>query len=161
MGWERCHRFLRLEGGQTAYKNGHYKQCWSSLYVLATLSKDVFERHTSTESEAFSLFICLDAKKFVLLSFFALVKTIYRNVWTKPLPNDAKSPLPVDVHRSKTLLLNLPIIDNNKELVMPNTVAQNVGQSNVLFLDETRPEIFRQEGNNDSNLGETRSMQFE
>ena len=133
MGWERCHRFLRLEGGQTAYKNGHYKQCWSSLYVLATLSKDVFERHTSTESEAFSLFICLDAKKFVLLSFFALVKTIYRNVWTKPLPNDAKSPLPVDVHRSKTLLLNLPFIDNNKELVMPNTVAQNVGQSNFCF----------------------------
>ena len=110
---------------------------------------------------AFSLFICLDAKKFVLLSFFALVKTIYRNVWTKPLLNDAKRPLPVDVHRSKTLLLNLPIIDNYKELVMPNTVAQNVGQSNVLFLDETRPEIFRQEGNNDSNLGETRSMQFE
>ena len=44
---------------------------------------------------------------------------------------------------------------------MPKTVAQNVGQINVLFLDETRPEIFRQEGNNDSNLGETRSMQFE
>ena len=44
---------------------------------------------------------------------------------------------------------------------MPKTVAQNVGQINVLFLDETRPEIFQQEGNNDSNLGETRSMQFE
>ena len=29
---------------------------------------------------------------------------------TKPLPNDAKSPLPVDVRRSKTLLLKLPII---------------------------------------------------
>ena len=27
---------------------------------------------------------------------------------TKPLPNDAKSPLPVDVRRSKTLLLKLP-----------------------------------------------------
>ena len=31
----------------------------------------------STGSEAFSLFICLDANKFVLLSFFSLIKTIY------------------------------------------------------------------------------------
>ena len=72
--------------------------------------KDVFERRTSTGSEAFSLFICLDANKLVLLSFFSLLKTIYPRVSTKPLSNDAKSPLPVDVCRSKTLLLKLPII---------------------------------------------------
>ena len=78
--------------------------------ILGTLSKDVFERRTSTESEAFSLFICPDANKFVLLSFFSLLKTIYPRVSTKPLPNDAKSPLPVDVRRSKTLLLKLPIV---------------------------------------------------
>ena len=76
---------------------------------LGTLSKDVFERRTSTGSEAFSLFICLDANKLVLLSFFSLLKTIYPRVSTKPLTNDAKSPLPVDVCRSKTLLLKLPI----------------------------------------------------
>ena len=52
-------------------------------------------------------FICLDANKFVLLSFFSLIKTIYPRVWTKPLPSDSKSPLPVDVRRSKTLLLKL------------------------------------------------------
>ena len=57
----------------------------------------------STGSEAFSL----EANKFVLLSFFSLIKTIYPRVSTKPLPNDARSPLPVDVHRSKTLLLKL------------------------------------------------------
>ena len=61
--------------------------------ILGTLSKDVFERRTSTGSEAFSLFICLDANKLVLLSFFFLLKTIYPRVSTKPLPNDAKSPL--------------------------------------------------------------------
>ena len=77
--------------------------------LLGTLSKDVFERRTSTGSEAFSLSICLDANKLVLLSFFSLLKTIYPRVSTKPLPNDAKSPLPVDVRRSKTLLLKLPI----------------------------------------------------
>ena len=75
---------------------------------LGSLSKDVFERSTSTGSEAFSLFIYLDANKFVLLSFFSLIKTIYQRVSTKPLPNDAKSPLPVDVRRSKTPLLKLP-----------------------------------------------------
>ena len=62
----------------------------------------------STGNEAFSLPICLDANKFVLLSFFALIKTIYPRVSTEPLPNDAKSPLPVDFRCSKTLLLKLP-----------------------------------------------------
>ena len=76
--------------------------------LIGTLSKDVFERRTSTGSEAFSLFICRDANKLVLLSFFSLLKTIYPRVSTTPLPTDAKSPLPVDVRRSKTLLLKLP-----------------------------------------------------
>ena len=35
----------------------------------------------------------------VFLSFFSLVKTIYPRVLAKPLPSDAKSPLPVDVRR--------------------------------------------------------------
>ena len=68
---------------------------------LASLSKDVFERRTSTGSEAFYLSICLDANKFVLLTFFSLLKTIYPRVLTKPLANDTKSPLPVDVHVQK------------------------------------------------------------
>ena len=83
---------------------------YEARIILGTLSKDVFERSTSTGSVAFSLLICLDANKLVLLSFCSLLKTIYPRVSTKPLPNDAKSPLPVDVRRSKTLLLKLPII---------------------------------------------------
>ena len=79
------------------------------LLILESLSKDVFERRTSAGSEVFSLFICLDTTKFVLLSFFSPIKTIYLRVSTKPQPNAAKSPLPVDVRRSKTLLLKLPI----------------------------------------------------
>ena len=78
--------------------------------TLGSLSKDIFERRTSTGSEPFSFTICLDANKFVLVSFFALIKTTYLRVSTKPLPNDAKSSLPVDVRRSKTLLLKLPIM---------------------------------------------------
>ena len=76
--------------------------------VIGSLSKDVFEGRTSTGSEPFSLFIGLDANKFVLLSFFSLMKRIYPRVSNKPLPNDAKGPLPVDVRRSTTLLLKLP-----------------------------------------------------
>ena len=75
---------------------------------IGTLSKDVLEPRTSTGSEAFSLFICLDTNKLVLLSFFSLLKTIYPRVSTKSFPSDAKSPLPVDVRSSKTLLLKLP-----------------------------------------------------
>ena len=70
-----------------------------SLVLIGSLSKDVFERRTSTGSELFSLLVCLDANKFVLLSFFSPTKTIYSRVSTKPVPNDAKSPLPVDVRR--------------------------------------------------------------
>ena len=77
--------------------------------ALGNLSKDIFERRTSTGSQSFSLFICLDANKFVLLSFFSLIKTIYPRVSTEPLPNDGKSPLRVDGRRTKTLLLKLPI----------------------------------------------------
>ena len=43
---------------------------------IGSLSKDVFERRTSTGSEDFSLLICLDDIKFVLLSFFTLIETI-------------------------------------------------------------------------------------
>ena len=84
-------------------------------FLIGNLSKDVFERRTSTGSEVFSLTICLDAKKFVLLSFFSLIRTIYLRVSTKPPPNDAKRPLPVDVRRSKTLLLKLPNKSNSPQ----------------------------------------------
>ena len=36
------------------------------------------------------------------------MKRIYPRVSNKPLPNNAKGPLPVDVRRSTTLLLKLP-----------------------------------------------------
>ena len=75
---------------------------------IGGLSKDSFEGHTSTGSEPFSLFLCLDANKFVLRSFFSLMKRNYPRASNKPLTNDAKGPSPVDVRRSTTLLLKLP-----------------------------------------------------
>ena len=73
------------------------------MLILGSLSKNFFDQRPSTGSEAFFLFICLDANKFVLLSFFSLIKTSYPRVSTKPLANYAKSPLSVDVRRSQML----------------------------------------------------------
>ena len=42
---------------------------------LKGLGKGVFERRTSTGSEVFSLIVCLDATKFVLVSVVILVET--------------------------------------------------------------------------------------
>ena len=106
--------------------------------ILGTLSKDVFGRRTSTGSEAFSLFICPDANKLVLLSFFSLLKTIYPRVSTKPLPSDAKSSLPVDVRRSKTLLLKLPTVlraeaNRSQEAPKNNNIFSYAWNWDILF----------------------------
>ena len=54
-----------------------------TLHTLGRLGKDVFDRRTSTGSEAFSLIICLDANKFVLASVFILVEKILPKLWAK------------------------------------------------------------------------------
>ena len=61
----------------------------------------------SIGSEVFSLFICFDANKFVLLSFFTMTEATCAKFGQKKKPNNAKSPLPVDVRCSKTVLLKL------------------------------------------------------
>ena len=61
-----------------------------------------------TGSEPFSLLICFDATKFVLFVVFTFTETICPKTCSKSRFISAKSPLPVDVRRSKTLLLKLP-----------------------------------------------------
>ena len=50
------------------------------VHTLGSLSKDGFEQHTSTGSEAISLLIYPDTTKCVLLSVFTLIKTISLNI---------------------------------------------------------------------------------
>ena len=80
---------------------------------MGSLSKDVFERHTSTGSEALSFFknikICLDVTKFVLLGSFTLTETICSKMQAKPLPKNEKNTLPVDMRQLNTSLIKLPI----------------------------------------------------
>ena len=72
---------------------------WAVL--TGSLSKDVFERRTSTGSEPFSLIIFLDGTKFVFISVFTLIETMCSEIWSKTRLESAKSPFPVDVRGSK------------------------------------------------------------
>ena len=72
--------------------------------LTGSLSRNVFERRTSTGSEALSLLICCNASKFVSLSTFSLMKTIWPKevgITTAPKKNKNR-PLLVDVSRLKT-----------------------------------------------------------
>ena len=84
--------------------------------IIGSLSNDVFERRTSTGSEAFSLLISLDAATFVLLSVLTLIETICPKICSKSRLKSAKSPLPVDPRRSKTSLLKLPNVNTTRLL---------------------------------------------
>ena len=48
---------------------------------LGGLSKGVFEQRNVNRKWAFSLLICLEAAKFVLLSVFTLIETICLKIW--------------------------------------------------------------------------------
>ena len=85
---------------------------------LGSLSSDVFERHASTGSEPFSILVSLCATVFVLPSVLILIETICPKICSKSRLKSAKRPFPVDVRRSKTSLLKLPIT----RLPIPMTV---------------------------------------
>ena len=76
---------------------GLFRTLWSGKV------KTFLSEWALTGGEASSLFICLDATKFVLLSFFSLIKTIYSRVFEQTTSNDAKSPL--DVRRSQNAVV--------------------------------------------------------
>ena len=77
---------------------------------LGSLSSDVFERRTSSGSEPFPLLISLDATVFILPSVLILTETICPKTCSKSRLKSAKRAFPVDVRRSKTSLLKLPIL---------------------------------------------------
>ena len=88
--------------------------CRRRFPIKGSLSKDIFERHTSIKIEDFSLLICLGTTKLVLVGgSFTLKETICSRMWAKPLPKNAKSPLPVEAHRSKPSLLKLPNLQSH------------------------------------------------
>ena len=76
---------------------------------LGSLSKGIFERRTATGNETFSLFACLGATTFVIVSVVTHIETIYLKIRAHPLPKNEKRPLPVAVRRSKMPFLKLPI----------------------------------------------------
>ena len=92
---------------------------------IGSLSSDVFERRTSTGSEVFSLLTCLDDIKFLFLSFFTVIEAIWLKICAKPPSKFEKRPLPVDVRRSKTLLLKLPFKFLMRRYTSNNLLSEN------------------------------------
>ena len=119
---------IKLLGLPTTFRSAGQRFSNSTNQAFnRSLSKDVFwATHVNRKWGLLPIYICLDSNKFVLLSFFSLIKRIYPRVWTKPLPSDAKSPLPVDVRRPKTLLLKLP------------TSTRSDAFSFLLYIDTTK-----------------------
>ena len=68
----------------------------NSTFALGVLSKEVFERHKLTGSEASSPSIRLDATKFVS-SVCTVIEAICRKIGAKTLPRNTKSSLSVNV----------------------------------------------------------------
>ena len=70
------------------------------LRIIGSFSSEVFLRDTrQPEVSLFSLLICLDATKFVLLAVFTLIETFCPKSSSKSWLKSAKSPLPVYVRR--------------------------------------------------------------
>ena len=86
------------------------------VVVLRSLSKHVFELRTSTGSVVFFPPLCLYATWFVLLSVFTHKKKICLRIIGK----NTTRWLPVDVRRSKTSLLKLPIMGRDEVEVNKN-----------------------------------------
>ena len=81
-----------------------------TLSLPDTKFSGVFERRTATGSNAFSLFISLDATIFVLMSVITHIETICPKILTKPRPKNAKRSLSVGIEL-------LVITGNNMHLI--------------------------------------------
>ena len=60
-------------------KKKHLQRAWYPL--LGSLRKDFFEGHTSTGSEAFSLYICVERYQMRMQSPLTFIETICLDIW--------------------------------------------------------------------------------
>ena len=94
-------------GDEVSFKTGvKWWRRWR-VWKIGSLIEGVFGRSTWTEIKAFYRLIWLDGTTFVLPCFLTLIQTICRKSLAITLPKNGKSPLPVDLRRSKTSLLEL------------------------------------------------------
>ena len=108
------------------------------LNELGSLSSDVFERRTSTGSEPFSLFKCLDDTKSVLLSDSTLTERICSKICSKSWLEIAKSPQKVWQRRSEIRT------QNGKTRVLGSSVSSPLPSAAVLVSEHSaRSRSFR------------------
>ena len=100
-GWTRGQSFI--------WSNRVCSTTQEGMVFRVSSLKQGMQRRASTESGPFSIIICLDASKLVLLSAFTLIEKICPNICSKSCLKGTKNPLPVEVRRSKTSFLKLQI----------------------------------------------------
>ena len=98
------------------------------------LRKYIFGRRTSTGSEPFPLLICLEPPNLYCIFFLTVIETICPKMCSKSRLKSAKSPLSVDVRRSKTSLLKLPILKVNTLLLDSKTNLNYISSQSLLHL---------------------------
>ena len=108
---EMQHARFSLQIAEINMKNakGNDSTVRSSAWLLGSLSSDVFERRTSTGSGRFAL-LSHDFEQIFGQIVSIRIKTLgNKNAVASRLIKREKGLLPVDVRRSKTSLLKLPI----------------------------------------------------
>ena len=96
---------------------------------LGSLSNNVFERRTSTGSGLFSFFDGGFAQIFSQIASITVKKLRNINFISSRHVKRENTSLPVDVRRSKTLLLKLPIIRLNRQ----NNTSARAARFSVYF----------------------------
>ena len=89
-----------LRGGKLLIKNKHF------AWIIKQLLNMAFWR-TSIGRKVFSLLICLDGTKFVLLSVFTFIETTCPKIWAKLVHTNAQLP---DLYLSSIITRNACIL---------------------------------------------------
>ena len=118
--------FIKKSGHEN-YRNDHTRQI---CLIIGSLSSDVFERRMSTGSGLFALLSRVSEQIFGQIVFI-IIKTLgNKTMVASRLIKREKGSLPVDVRRSKTSLLKLPILSTSPYYFCRNWIGTANENSN-------------------------------
>ena len=107
---------------------------WRHICVCRGFKEVHFWATNVNRKWALSSFNMPRATKFVLHIFLTVIETICPKMCSKSRLKSAKSPLSVDVRRSKTSLLKLPILKVNTLLLDSKTNLNYISSQSLLHL---------------------------
>lgn len=83
--------FQKYATGDSCHKRNVRRSCLSIALKRVLMQRQCGATYVN-RNEAFPALICLDAIKFVLLSFFSLINTICLGIGAQPQPKNGKNP---------------------------------------------------------------------